>query len=80
MRSLDDIFQRAKRLKREELSRLMGKLDEFLSATADEKRAPESGPYSRTLALSGAARSAAADVSSHKGKHLADAYASRRGA
>lgn len=80
MRVLDDILQRAKRLRREELSRLVGKLDEYLSLPSDEKRAHEKGPYARTLALSGAARSASADVSSHKGKHIADAYVSRRGA
>ena len=53
MRSLDDILEGAKRLKREELSRLVGKLDEHLSATADEKHAQEKDPYARTYRFPG---------------------------
>ena len=34
--------------------------------------------YARTLALSGTAHSGSTDVSSHKGKYLAAAYAPRR--
>jgi hypothetical protein len=77
MRTLDDILRRAKRLKRDELSVLVKQLDEHLSR-ANGHRAAQKGPYARTLALSGTARSNSTDVSSHKGKYLAEAYAPRR--
>ena len=78
MRTLDEILRRAKRLKPDELSRLVSQLDELLLSDANGDRAAHRGPYRRTLALSGVARSESTDVSTHKGKHLARAYAARR--
>lgn len=79
MRDRDDILQRAKQLKRSELFRLIGQLDVYLSSSDEKKTLRKGRPlYAGTLALSGAARSAYSDVSTHKGKHLADIYASRR--
>jgi hypothetical protein len=101
MRTLEDILRRAKRLKRDELSRLIKQLDEHLASAANGNRAATlKGPngrtspsraarprgtkklrrvsYARTLALSGTVHSGLTDVSSHKGKYLAEAYAARR--
>jgi hypothetical protein len=101
MRTLDDILRHAKRLKREELSRLIRQLDAHLSSTTNgrgedgrssqmhrsarpqsrrsstaKKRSKTS--YAGLLALSGIAGSGSSDVSSNKGKYLAEAYMPRR--
>jgi hypothetical protein len=78
MGNVEDILEQMKRLKPEELLLLMEQLTRFLTVMADEKRPRQKGPKTRMLALSGKARSASADVSSRKGKHLADADASTR--
>jgi hypothetical protein len=71
------LFEHAKRLKREELSELVMLLEEYL--TSVEKSSDGTRSYTRTLALSGTAHSDWRDVSSQKGKHLAEVYATRRG-
>src|SRR5712692_10199700 len=78
MGDVDDILERVKRLKPEELLLLMEQLARFLTVMADEERALQKGPKKHTLALSGKARSASSDVSSRKSKHIADAYAPRQ--
>jgi hypothetical protein len=79
MKTEDELFEQAKRLKRAELLRLAHRLDEYASSLTVEGAVSEKGPYARTLALSGAGRGDSSDVSSNKGKHLAEAYAPRRG-
>ena len=54
MESADKMLERAKRLKPEELSELVARLDEYLSAPADEN-AKSACSYVRSLALSGTA-------------------------
>ena len=101
MRTVDDILRRAKNLKRDELSRLIRKLDAHLSFIVNgrgeaskslqvhkpprPRGARSSGAKERSktsseslLALSGIARSGVSDVSSNKGKYLAEAYMLRR--
>jgi hypothetical protein len=77
MESADKLFERAKRLKPEELSELVARLDEYLSAPAEEST-KSARSYVRSLALSGTGDTDQTDVSSHKGRHLAEVYASRR--
>ena len=77
MESADKLFEQAKRLKPEELSKLVSLLEEFLASV--ELSSDKTRSYTRTLALSGTAQSDWSDVSSNKGKHLAEVYATRRG-
>ena len=77
MESADKLFERAKRLKSDEPFELVARLDEYLSAPADEN-AKSACSYVRSLALSGTGDADQTDVSSHKGRHLAEVYASRR--
>jgi hypothetical protein len=77
MESADKLFERAKRLKPEELSELVARLDEYQSAPAEE-RTKSARSYVRSLALSGTGDADQTDVSSHRGRHLAEVYASRR--
>jgi hypothetical protein len=77
MESADKLFERAKRLKPEELSELVARLDEYLSAPAEEST-KSARSYARSLALSGTGDADRTDVSSHKGRHLAEVFASRR--
>jgi hypothetical protein len=78
MESADKLFERAKRLKPEELSDLIARLDEYLSSAPADESSKSVGSYARSLALSGTADADWTDVSSHKGRHLAEVYASRR--
>jgi hypothetical protein len=78
MESADKLFERAKRLKPEELSELVARLDEYLSSSASDESSKSARSYARSLALSGAGDADWTDVSSHKGHHLAEVYASRR--
>jgi hypothetical protein len=78
MESADKLFERAKRLKPEELSELVERLDEYLSASASDESSKSAGSYARSLALSGTGDADWTDVSSHKGRHLAEVYASKR--
>ncbi len=77
MESADRLFELAKHLKPEELSRLVTLLEEHLASV--EKSSDRTRSYARTLALFGTAHSDWSDVSSQKGKHLAEVYATRRG-
>jgi hypothetical protein len=77
METADKLFEQAKRLKRGELSRLVALLQDYLESAEESSDGTRS--YVRTLALSGTAQSDWTDVSSQKGKHLARAYATRRG-
>ena len=84
MRTADEIFEEAKRLPNNELRRLRAKLadlEETPSPPAENEPAGGDVPrgrYARLLAMSGTARSDFTDVSRHKGKHLAEAYATKR--
>jgi len=77
MESADKLFELAKHLKPEELSRLVSLLEEHLASV--ELSLDKARSYTRTLALSGTAHSDWTDVSSQKGKHLAEVYATRHG-
>ena len=72
------MFERAKRLKPEELSDLVARLDEYLSSAPADENAKSARSYVRSLALSGTGDADWIDVSSHKGRHLAEVNASRR--
>ncbi len=76
MESADKLFERAKRLKPEELSDLVARLDEYLSSSASDETSNIARSYTRSLALSGTADATWTDVSSHKGRHLAEVYGS----
>ena len=76
MEAADKLFERAKRLKPEELSELVARLDEYLSSS--DERSESARSYTRSVALSGMGDADWTDVSSHKGRRLAEAYASRR--
>ncbi len=78
MKTVDQLLDQAKRLKQEELLRLAAKLEEYASALAAKSAPSEKGRYTRTLALSGTGHADRSDVSSSKGKHLAEVYAPRR--
>jgi hypothetical protein len=77
MESADKLFERAKRLKREELSELVARLDEYLLSPASDESAKSVRSYARSLALSGTGDADWNDVSSHKGRHLAEVFGSR---
>ena len=80
MSSVEDIFERAKLLKRAELSRLITRLDEYLAASERKKTSRKKRPlYAGTLSLSGTAQSDYTDVSTNKYKHLAEIYATKHG-
>lgn len=78
MESADKLFERAKRLKPEELSDLVARLDEYLSSSPSDESSKSTQSYARSLALSGTGDADRSDVSSHKGRYLAEVYASRR--
>lgn len=78
MWTVAEILEQARRLKPDELSRLVAQLNEHLSSISAQNVCSRREPYSRTLALSGIAHADRSDVSSHKGKHLAEAYAARQ--
>jgi hypothetical protein len=78
MESADKLFERAKRLKLEELTELVARLDEYLSSSPSDENANGARLYLRSLALAGKGDADQIDVSSHKGRYLAEVYASRR--
>ena len=77
MESADKLFEKAKRLKPEELSELVARLDEYLLSSASDESSKGERSYAGSLALSGTADADWTDVSSHKGRHLAEVYGSR---
>jgi hypothetical protein len=79
METAEKLFERAKRLKAEDLSRLVALLERHLSSEGEAKFSPGEEHHAELLALSGIGDSDYTDVSSHKAKHLAQAYAPRRG-
>ena len=76
MQAVQKLFERAKHLSPDQLSELAARIEDYLSSLGLKKRSTRS--YARSLALSGTADSDWADVSSHKGRHLAEVYAARR--
>ena len=77
MESADKLFEKAKRLKPEELSELVARLDEYLLSSVSDHSSKGARSYARSLALSRTADADWTDVSSHKGRHLTEAYGSR---
>jgi hypothetical protein len=75
MEASDKLFDQAKRLKPEQLSELVARIEEYLSLLGSKNGSKCS--YARSLALAGTADSSWTDVSSHKAKHLAQVYAKR---
>jgi hypothetical protein len=78
METAEKLFEQAKQLNVKEVSRLIALLEAYLSAgqeTSSRQRSVKGG----LLRLSGIADSDFNDVSSHKLRHLANAYAPRRG-
>jgi hypothetical protein len=73
----DKLFERAKRLKPEELSELVARLDEYLLSSASDESGKSARSYARSLALSGTGEADWTNVSSHKWRHLAEVYGSR---
>lgn len=73
---MEKLLARAKHLKPDQLSELVARIEDYLASLASRKRTKPS--YARTLALAGTADSDWTDVSSNKGKHLAEVYAPRR--
>jgi hypothetical protein len=76
MQKVDKLFEQAKQLQPEELSKLVSLLEEHLASV--ELSSNKARSFARMLALSGIGRSDWSDVSSHKGKHLAEIYAPRQ--
>jgi hypothetical protein len=79
METAEKLFERAKRLNAGELARLLALLETYLSSEIDATRSSGEEHRPDVLALSGIGDSDYANVSSHKAKHLAQAYATRRG-
>jgi len=79
METAEKLFERAKHLNPRELSRLIALLEKYFSSASGAKRARGAKHTRELLALSGIADSDYADVSSHKARHLAQAYAPRPG-
>jgi hypothetical protein len=78
MESADKLFERAKRLKPEEITELAARLDEYLSSAPSDESANGACSYERSLTLAGKGDADSTDVSSHKGRYLAEVYAPRR--
>ncbi len=79
METAEKLFERAKRLKAQELARLVALIESHLSSEIEAKVSRGEEHHAALLALSGIADSDYSDVSSHKAKHLAQAYGPRRG-
>jgi hypothetical protein len=81
MRTAEEIIEQAKQLPLEERRRVLGALEVSLDEEeeASTTKAQLEGPYSRTLAAAGIGHSDFSDVSSNKGKHLAEAYGPKHG-
>jgi hypothetical protein len=56
----------------------VARLDEYLSSAPPDKGANGARSYLRSLALAGKGEADQTDVSSHKGRYLAEVYASWR--
>jgi hypothetical protein len=78
METADKLFERAKRLKAGELARLYALLESYLASEIDAPCSSSEEHRPDVLTLSGIGDSDYMDVSSHKAKHLARAYATRR--
>jgi hypothetical protein len=78
VKTADELFDEAKQLRHDELLQLTTRLEEYTSSIAAESQASEKGPYALTLSLAGIGKDDWADVSSDKGKHLADVYSLTR--
>ena len=78
MKTADELFDEAKQLKQDELLQLATRIEEYASAITVKSPASDKGPYALTLSLAGIGKDDWADVSSDKGKHLADVYSLRR--
>lgn len=73
MRTVDEILKDAKQLSPQERRRLREELAKLDVAEEAE------GPYASLLALAGTGHTGFLDVSTSKGKHLAQTYAPKRG-
>jgi len=83
MEKLERMIEQARRLPAKDRRRLIAALNKSVGngrktmtpTRRPKKRRRGEGPYARSLALAGTARSDFSDVSSDKYKHLADIYA-----
>jgi hypothetical protein len=80
MRTVDEILEHVKRLSSKERQELLDRLADTVESEAKNGRAekPATGRYARTLAAIGIGHTEFPEVSSNKGKHLAEAYAPKR--
>ena len=77
VRKVDEILESAKRLSAKERQELLDRLEEAVEREQENGSGGQGakGPYARTLAAAGIGHTDFPDVSSNKGKHLAEAYA-----
>lgn len=77
VRRVDEILEYVKRLSAKERQELLDRLEDAVDREQENGRVgrPATGPYARTLAAAGIGHTDFPDVSSNKGKHLAEAYA-----
>jgi hypothetical protein len=80
MRRVDEILEHVKRLSSKERQELLDRLEDTVENEAENgcAKQPATGRYARTLAAIGIGHTEFPDVSSNKGKHLAEAYAPKR--
>ena len=79
METAEKLFERAKRLKTDELARLVALVESHLSSEIDAKFSSGGEHHAELLALSGIGDSDYTDVSLTRPKHLAQAYRSKAG-
>jgi hypothetical protein len=72
MNTVEAIIEQARQLSPQERWQLVKKLEALL--VEEPATQPDEGPYARSLALAGTARSDFTDVSADKYQHLAEAY------
>ncbi len=77
VRKVDEILEYVKRLSAKERQELLDRLEDAVDREQENGRVGQRarGPYARTLAAAGIGHTDFPDVSSNKGKHLAEAYA-----
>ena len=77
MRKVDEILEYVKRLSAKERQELLDRLEDAVDRGQGNGRSGQgaASPYARTLAAAGIGHTDFPDVSSKKGKHLAEAYA-----
>jgi len=81
MRTVEELLEQAKHLRPEDRRRLIAELEDSIS---DHTEAPGEAQPKRSrglamfIAMAGTAHSDLTDVSTNKGKHLAEIYAGKR--